>query len=169
VREALAGRAPAPARWMLAPFLLVGAGLVGAVVYHLLALANPRPRLVLSEPAHVGGTHRVRYGFRGSSGRIRHLAIALVGAESATYTRGTDTVTDTEAFWRAELLDTTSPAEIHEGDLELRLPARTMGSFAARHNRIAWTLEVRGDIGFWPDVKDDLVLTVHPRPPGGDA
>ena len=43
------------------------------------------------------------------------------------------------------------------------IPADTMHSFAAPHNRIVWTLKVRGEIGGWPDVDEDFDLAVMPR------
>jgi hypothetical protein len=35
-----------------------------------------------------------------------------------------------------------------------------MHSFAAKNNKIVWTLHVRGEIPRWPDVDDEFPFTV---------
>jgi hypothetical protein len=38
-----------------------------------------------------------------------------------------------------------------------------MHSFAARNNKITWTLRVRGEIPKWPDIDDEYPVHVAPK------
>jgi hypothetical protein len=148
------------------PFVLVGLALLGGVGYTALALVNPRPHLTLT-PGHprLGDDLRVEWRLSGRVSRIRHLRIVLKGREEATYQRGTDTVTDKKAFAAYEVVDTGNDWEIGRGAAEVMVPEDTMHSFSATHNKIVWTLEVKGEIQRWPDVDDAFPITILPLPP----
>jgi hypothetical protein len=149
----------------LTPFVLIGFGLLTWFVYQLLALANPRPRLSVSSTAvPLGGRLEVRWGFRGRHERISRLRIWLEGREEATYRRGTNSHTDREVFARIDLADTAERNAIATGANSATLPADSMHSFTAGHNKIIWVLHVHGDIAGWPDVKEEFPFTVLPAP-----
>lgn len=148
----------------LVPFVVVGLALVAGAVYQLLALANPHPHLALSAASlPPGGTGQLGWRFRGRAGRIRRLHITLEGCEEATYRSGKSTSTDRHIFAVVEIVDTDLAAAIPAGSASFSVPAGTMHSFAAPHNRIVWTLKVRGEIAGWPDVDEDFDLAVVPR------
>jgi len=147
----------------MTPFVLVGLFLVGLVVHGLLALFNPRPRLVLSPGAiRLGETGELTWEFNGATNRIRRLAIRLEAHESARYTRGTNTVTDTSVFERFELFDSTDPNEIHSGRAPIAIPEFTMHSFDAPDNKFIWQVIVEGDIARWPDIDEKYTVDVRP-------
>ncbi len=148
------------------PFVLVGLGLAVGIFYFALALANPRPNLVLlpAQPR-LGDDLRVEWRFTGRSSRINHLTIVIEGKEEATYQRGTDTHTDTEVFATLGLIDTVNYWEIGKGVAEVFLPEDTMHSFAALHNKIVWSIKVEGEIHRWPDVDDEFPIAVLPLKP----
>ncbi|MEM9480627.1 MAG: DUF3592 domain-containing protein [Verrucomicrobiota bacterium] len=145
------------------PFMLVGIGIVAGFFYTLLALFNPKPVLTLS-PGEVtlGENASLKWTLKGSTGRIQRFRILVKGVERATYTRGTNTVTDEETFSTAVLVEKTQAMEMHEGGFEFKIPHDLMYSFKATSNEILWKLEVRGDIPFWPDLSDAYDITVHP-------
>ncbi len=150
----------------MTPFVLVGLGLVGGVVYYLLALANPRPQLTISPSSpRLGSRLRVEWAFTGKADRISRLEIVLEGHEKATYRRGTDTQTDREAF--ASFVVTDSPASwgVARGAGEVEIPADTMHSFASDHNAVVWAIHVHGDIPRWPDVNETFEIEVRPPAP----
>lgn len=150
----------------LVPFVLVGIGLIGGIIYQLLALANPRPHLLLDRSRLEPGTQcSVRFYFTGSTSRLREITVELEGRESATYRRGTNSVTDHETFFEEVLLNEKQPSG-QRRTLSLSIPERTMPSFEADNNRIEWRIKVHGDIPRWPDVKEELLLTVHPPAEG---
>ncbi|HEX2254187.1 MAG TPA: DUF3592 domain-containing protein [Thermoanaerobaculia bacterium] len=151
----------------LVPFVLVGALLLVSVPHQFLALFNPRPRLVLSAAtAPVGGTLLLEWSFRGAAGRIRRLRIVLEGREEATYRRGTSSSTSSEVFAEIPIVDHARPHPLASGHATIHIPADTMHSFTAKHNRIAWSLKLTGEIRSWPDVDQEYELVVTPQEVG---
>jgi len=147
----------------LVPFVLVGLLLIGGVVYQLLALANPRPVLTLSRAAlPLGATARLDWRFRPLAGRIRRLRIALEGREEASWGSGKTTSTGRETFATIPIVETDETPAILAGSASFSVPADTMHSFAAAHNKVVWTLKVRGEIRGWPDVDADFDVAVLP-------
>jgi hypothetical protein len=145
------------------PFVLIGLGAIGAVVYQLLALFNPRPRLVVSSNAvRLGEAFDVRWELRGQRTRVGTFAIMLEGREEATYQRGTNTYTDKESFAALPIVELEDPRDMAAGSTSFTVPADTMHSFEAPNNKIVWSLAVHGDIAFWPDVKEEFAFTVLP-------
>ena len=147
----------------LLPFIAVGIGLIGFVIYQFLALFNPRPTLHLSSRTiPLGGAAELQWSFSGQTSRIREFAVTLRGVERATYRRGTSTYTDENTFYEMELYKTTSLAEIASGQVGFVLPQDTMHSFKAENNKIVWSIGLRGDIKSWPDVKESFEIEVTP-------
>ncbi len=158
-------------------FVLVfgGAGLamVLLVFYLLLALTNPTAEIevdadgVGTDGFAVGRTTTIVWRMRGSTNRLPALTIALEGAEEASYTRGTDRVTDRETFYRAVLAE--GPELLADAardtELEVTIPAGGVPSFEAGSNKIVWRLCFEADIPWWPDVKDQIVIPVGPGAP----
>jgi len=147
----------------LLPFIAIGVGLIGLVAYQFLALFNPRPALELS-PAVIplGGAAALRWSFAGQVSRITEFTLTLRGIEEAKYRKGTSTYTDKNTFCEMELYRTSDLAEIASGQVGLVLPGDTMHSFSAENNKIIWTIEIRGDIERWPDVKESFEIEVTP-------
>lgn len=147
----------------LVPFVLVGIGTLVGVVYFLLGLFNPRPRLILSNASpRLGDRLHVEWRMSGRSSRVQNLKITFEGRESATYRRGTDTTTDHNTFASLTLADTTHEYEIAQGNRELIIPEDTMHTFKADNNAIGWHLKVEGDIPRWPDVEAEFEIVVRP-------
>ena len=49
-----------------------------------------------------------------------------------------------------------------QGSARIRIPADTMHSFEASHNKILWTLKLTGSIARWPDVIIEFPFVVQP-------
>ena len=161
-------------------FQLVGLILAGITIKKLLIMFAPSVVLDLSRQAiPVGGSAELRWRIPGSPGRVSSVTIKLIGEESATYRRGTDTVTDTETFYEQVLVgpeegggesmpEYRSPSRLNDsGDEIIAIPLDTMHSFEAENNKILWKLEVKADVPRWPDPKDTYPLTVLPMPIDG--
>lgn len=149
----------------LIPFVVIGVGLLLFGLYSLLAVFNPRPTLIVSSASiPLGGELTVNWTLSSRPSTMRSLQILLKGAEKATYRRGTSTATDTSVFAEIEVALTHELLEMEEGTARVRIPQDAMHSFDAPNNRIAWTLEVRGEIPFWPDMQATFPLTVLPLP-----
>ena len=83
----------------LIPFVLVGLFLIGMVGHAFLALFNPTVEVYFDPPAvEPGGELNLSWSLAGSTHRLRSLEFTLRGVEKATYTRGTDTITDEHVF-----------------------------------------------------------------------
>jgi hypothetical protein len=170
VVQALSGNAGCWLKLFLVPFVLVGLGLIGAALYTLLGLFNPRALLTL-DPSTVplGGAFDLTWRLVGKTRKLRRLRITLEGREEATYRRGTDTVTDKETFAVIPVLETDQESEMAGGTSIVVVPADTMHSFQSVSNRIAWSIHVRGEIPRWPDVADEYPVKVRPPAPEADA
>lgn len=150
----------------LLPFVAIGLLLLIGVPHAFLALFNPRAVLTLSRAAlPLGGSAELAWAFQGWPSRISRLVILIEAHEEATYGSGKQRSTSKSVFRREELVDTADPMSIASGRVTLAIPEDTMHSFESAHHKIVWTLMLRGTIRFWPDVGDEVVLTV--TPPGG--
>jgi hypothetical protein len=150
----------------LSPFVLVGLLLLVSVPYQILASFNPRPVLTLSRGAvPLGADVRLDWRFRGASGRIRRLGITLEGREEATRRQGKSSHTDRSTFLKLALVDTELAPEIGSGSVTLTIPDSLMHSFASDHNKVVWTLGLKGEIRLWPDVAEEFPLRVLPPEP----
>ncbi|MBN1507074.1 MAG: DUF3592 domain-containing protein [Sedimentisphaerales bacterium] len=151
----------------LIPFVAIGIGLIGLVVHQFLAMFNPRPALHLSSRTiPLGGSAELRWSFQGQTRRIREFTVTLHGVERATYRKGTSTCTDESTFCEMELYRTSHVAEIATGQIGFVLPQDTMHSFAAENNKIVWSIDLRGEIERWPDVKESYEIEVTPAAGG---
>lgn len=147
----------------LSIFVIVGLFVIGVFIHQLLALTNPRLRLVVNRRAfRPGEMLELEWECSGNPARLTSLAIALEGRESATYCRGTDTTTETHVFAHLPLATLDDPAAILGGRTKLRLSVDTVPTFIARCNKIEWILIVRGVIPRWPDICDDYPVTILP-------
>lgn len=147
----------------LIPFVLVGLALLVGIPYQLLAMANPRPHLVLSRASvPLGGSAQLEWSFRGSTGRLQDLRIWIEGSEKATYRRGTNSHTDTEVFAEIEVAEIEPGMRLASGSATLEIPSDTMHSFEAAHNKIVWTLKLTSSIAWWPDVITEFPFVVEP-------
>lgn len=144
-------------------FVLIGAGLVAAVIYLLLAWGNPQPRLML-RPGRLrrGVLQSLTWQVQGRVARLSRLQITLEGRESATYARGTRSVTDRSTCVRVVLAEVTGLHEIADGETSFELPETVVPGFAATNNKLEWFVRVRGDIARWPDVDEEFPVEIAP-------
>jgi hypothetical protein len=164
-----AGEPDGPPMFMALIFGLFGLALIAAAVHQTLALSNPRTEVDLERAElPVDGESTLTWRLVGSTARLSTLKFELIGREEASYTRGTDRVTDRHDFHTETLLETSVLGLAAGGRIALRLPPRAVPSFAARSNKIRWLLRVRGPIRLWPDVDDTIELPVGPGEVEGD-
>jgi hypothetical protein len=155
----------------LTPFALIGLGLIGGVFYYFLALFNPRPQLTLSSRfVPLGGSATLEWSFSGATDRITRLRIFVQGEEVATYRRGTDTTTKRNVFAEIAVVEQTELSRLASGVDRFRIPETTMHTFTARNNKIVWSVNLKGAIRFWPDLKEQFEFEVRPAPiPSGET
>ncbi|HSL82338.1 MAG TPA: hypothetical protein VLF66_06145, partial [Thermoanaerobaculia bacterium] len=61
-----------------------------------------------------------------------------------------------------ELLDTSLPLEIAGGSTQVAIPPDARPSAAEAGRQVTWKLKVEGEIRFWPDVSEEIQVTLHP-------
>jgi hypothetical protein len=146
------------------PFLLVGLALIVGAIYFFVAMFNPTVEIALSTGAvPLGGQFDVAWEIGGKFERIKNLEIAVEAIQSATYQRGTDTVTDVEVFELLPVASIVDPTQIAFGSTSVTIPANTMHSFEAPRNEIKWKVVVHGKIPWAPDIIEDFEFRVTPK------
>ena len=151
-----------PALFMI-PFLLIGLVLLLGVAYLFLAMFNPTVKIALSQGAvPLGGEVDLAWELEGRVGRIQELVIEVHAVQQVEYMQGTDTITDTETFELVEVIRTSDPQVMSFGSCLVRIPAESMHTFEADHNKILWTVEVRGQIPWSPDINESYPFRVTP-------
>ena len=148
----------------LVPFILVGIGFVALTIHQALQLANPRPTVTVSKSiVTLGDELRVDWSLAGRVKKLTRFTITLEAREEATYLRGTDRTTDTNVFAAIALANQLPPNIAPAGSATARIPADTMHSFDATHNKVVWVIRVRSEVPNWPNSDDEFPLTVAPR------
>jgi len=148
----------------LTPFIIAGIVLVVLSFRQALEMSNPRAIVTVNRSVvALGDDLRVEWSMEGSVRRLTGMRITLEAREEATYTRGTDRVTEKNVFTTIVVANQTAPAIAGTGSATVRIPADSMHSFTARHNQVKWALRVRSEVSRWPDSDDEFPLTVAPR------
>jgi hypothetical protein len=147
----------------LAPFMLVGIGLLVYVVYLILALFNPTTLINVSgQAAYAAGELGIGWRISGRAGRLTRLRILFEGRESATYRRGTSTTTDTKPFLHLLVFESDKVEEFEAGQATVDLSSVVMPTFISTHNKIQYFLHVQGEISNWPDIDDEFEIDIWP-------
>ena len=110
----------------------------------------------------LGDELRVDWSMKGRLAKLTRFSITLEGREEATYSRGTDRTTDTNVFATISLANQIPPNIADAGSSKVTIPADTMHSFDATHNKVVWVVRVRGEVRNWPDSDDEFPLAVAP-------
>ncbi|MBI5850579.1 MAG: hypothetical protein HZB39_06000 [Planctomycetes bacterium] len=148
---------------VLAFFAVAGLALALLCVHQILALTNPRAEIVLDgDEVPIGEIVELPWRLAGSTSRLTTLTIELVGREEASYTRGTNRVTDREEFHTQTLHAGALGGADAQGTLRVQMPACAVPTFDGRSNKLLWLVRFKAPIRFWPDVRDEIALPVGP-------
>ncbi|MGD8848470.1 MAG: hypothetical protein PVF18_02030 [Anaerolineales bacterium] len=166
----LAWRGSGGLGWLFGvPFIAIGLLLVvGGLWRSFAALRVAPPQISMSKTQlRPGESFTVAYHQRFRLPTLlQDCRVELVFRESATYTQGTDTRTDThekiEAFFEGPVGQFDAGAEVRK-DGTLQIPIDAMHSFEALHNKLNWFVRVHVDIQEWPDMVELFDLTVIPE------
>jgi hypothetical protein len=155
-------RPPAFLRYI---FLGIGLLVLWGAINQFLKLFNPKTIITIDPLPRIGTDIRLQWRMDGQVTRVRKFTITLTGKESASYRRGTDTVTDHHEFFSLELITTENTIEMERGQAVVHIPNHFMPTFEGRNNKITWKLVVTGDIPRYPDINDEYPLPLLPAPP----
>jgi hypothetical protein len=101
-----------------------------------------------------------------SSGSLTGIRVSLVLRESATYRRGTDTVTDTHDNVIQTLefpAQSFGSGQMFAQTYQLQVPARAMHTFEANRNKLRWYVKVHIGVSGWPDFDEEYEVKVLPE------
>lgn len=144
-------------------FVVAGVGLCIGFIYTLMSAFNPVVEIAISNGAvPIGQSVDIAWEVKGNVSRISKLSIELVGKEEATYTRGTNTYTDSNEFIRLPVEATNDTLEVQFGSRQVQIPQESMHSFESEHNSIKWSIEAKGVIRYWPDINESYPFYVTP-------
>ena len=119
-----------------------------------------------SWPALLGDTFRYHFEFdAGIKMQVTKVRMTLRCTERATYTRGTDTVTETRTLFEetitAGLYDKTFAKKEHAHYTgQWQLGTHFPPTISLYRNSVDWVVEVSMDIPNWPDWKEDVALLI---------
>ena len=155
-----------------AGFGVVTLGLDIWFLYVLFGVISPRIRVCV-DAVELHRGQKLKINFRVFSvARLRTFRLALEGRELASYTEGTETITDTSVFYRRVLANDAAPGRRFFGSGAAPIPADTMCSLDAPNNKIQWSVHCEADVAWWPDMDTRFELQVDPddrADPGGVA
>jgi len=144
-------------------FILAGVGILSGAVYAFLGSLNPKPTVVCSQSQiYPGSEFEISWTFAGKIGRIRSIKLSLTGNEIVTYRAGTDTRTETKAFFEQTLFESTDLTTFAEGFAVTKVPVNSMHTFQSSNNRVQWLVKLEGDIPFWPNLAETFEIKVYP-------
>ncbi|MFN7289552.1 MAG: hypothetical protein ACK5T6_03115, partial [Pirellula sp.] len=109
-----------------------------------------------------GSEFEISWLQKGNAKKIKKLIITLEGKEEVSYRQGTKTRTETSVFFSERILETSDPVEIASGYRDVKIPEESMHTFEASSNKISWTMQIHGEISYWPDILDDFTIVVYP-------
>jgi hypothetical protein len=170
VQDQLRGQANRGAMVLPTVFLAIGVAMLGGVVLFLARWRAGRVALELSaHPLQAGGRYELWAVQQEGRVPVRQVHIRLYCQESATYRQGTSTSTSTrEVCSREVLIPGLDPGcdDLTQGvRCDFVVPPSAMHSFEAKHNKIAWKLELRGRVGRWP-LRLKFPVIVYPAAEG---
>jgi hypothetical protein len=149
--------------WFMSIFALVGVGLIIAVFNKFLSIFSPALLIrTATNPIRVGSPLAIDWKIDGKKEKLEGASITLTAEASATYRRGTDSVTSKRTYLSIEQEIPATTLRQGFGSLRLEIPDRLMPSFIGSNNRFEWKLSAALKIARWPDSNDDYPLTVYP-------
>ncbi len=141
----------------------IGVGLTIAPVILLVRRLSPRPVVTIeSIKVHAGRELELSWRLRGWRRQIRRLTIMVEGREEATYPRDEQLCTDREVFYSHCIFQGNRRAA-RSGTVKLTVPAGLPPTFVAQHSAIFWVVRFHMRLRQWPDIEDELELTVLPQ------
>ena len=146
-------------------FLLVGVLLIFTVFGNLLALLNPRVRITLQNPhLRAGDELRLSWATTGRASRLRKLRMTLEGRRALA--EGTTKARKANAHILKEVpvFETTNPELLAQGTARVNIPTTPPPDCEDQPGSVAWHLHVRGEIPGAPNLNDEYLLILQPRP-----
>jgi hypothetical protein len=166
----LAWRGSGGLAWLFGvPFIAIGLVLIVVSLWRTVSAIKVAPPQVSVSKTQLrpGESFSVSYvqRFRLPT-TLQDCRVELVFRESATYTQGTDTRTDTHdkvmSFFDGPAGSFEAGSEVRR-DGNFQIPVDAMHSFESQNNKLQWLVRVHVDVQEWPDMIEAYDLTVLPE------
>lgn len=149
----------------LIPFVVIGLGALGFVLFSLVrfiatVMAGTVQFEVSNHPLTPGDSCQFLIEQSGLFS-ITDMQLKLKCIESATYSAGTSTSTDTREVFQQSIEDVES-TETSGVRGHLTVPREAMHSFEADHNKITWKLHVNGKVAGFLPYRNEFPVIVYP-------
>lgn len=143
-------------------FALIGVLLILFFLGILIQVFNPHPRVKIESLKIVPNQEiLIDWKIRGLRWFLKSLAITLEGREEATYLNHVDEFeTAREVFQSTTLLQQNAPKRA--GTTTFKAPAGPP-SFTGKRNAIVWVVKFTFTLRLFPDVEDEMELTLLPE------
>ena len=129
----------------LVPFVLVGLGAIGAVIYFFLGLFNPRIRLKLNRAEfRPGDSVSLNWTVSGKVSTISRIRITLEGKEEINYRKGKNNRIERHTIAENEVINHPAPITVQPRQTRVIAPTDAMHTHEGNHNKILWLLHVKG-------------------------
>lgn len=149
-------------------FVLIGLGLGLQAIRHMIAntkFAQPEIHTDKTE-IRVGDTFKLTYSqLMKKDMEIKSCTLDLILRESATYRRGTDTVTVTHDHMVESMslpIMSFQAGQVFQHEQSYTIPMTAMHSFAANRNKLMWFFRIKIDTEGWADFERSYDLVVLP-------
>lgn len=163
-----------PGKTPLIPLIIFGAifGLLslGLTIHAGLKLLNPQIQLSTNPTQlSIGEKFSLKWGLSGRADKIQKFQIKLQGQELISYTVSNSsigsksrrhTVTKTNSFFEASMIETEKKREMEFGTTEFTIPDNLVPSLEAGSSQIRWSILVHGEIPGFPDIEEEFPLHV---------
>lgn len=162
----------------LLPFFLIGLLLIALVLGMILdSVASVGVGALAFEiskhPVYSGEPCDVYVAPSGGVLRLRSLVLSVECQEKASYTQGTNTVSEEQTVFQQVLAEQNTLDAEYGGSQELiaklQLPAGVMHSFVAAHNSIRWNLILKGRVLGFYTMSRNYPFLVLPKEPTMDV
>lgn len=129
--------------WSATGAAAIPAGILTMIAFgRLQKLSAPAVNIALARPLEPGRPIELRWVLAGTSAHVDMLNVYLAGFEEATYSRGTDSVTDRRALPEELLLEVSQAGHVGQGKTTIHLSHTHMHTFTATKNLLRWELRV---------------------------
>lgn len=141
----------------LIPFVGIGLVLIGGAVQHFVMLFGPVYEIRMDEAGlRPGESTCLRWRRTGGRGTVTELKLLLVGREEALMDSGTKRSRALKSVFHEEALFETSIAlATAQGQVELKVPADAVPSFAAASHCVRWRICLLAKVAGMPEIRDD--------------
>lgn len=149
------------------PFVLIWIGLIFYFFHNMQSATSVSPTLIETNDAllHPGQKTAALIIQMGEHYFFK-LDVNLICEEEAVFSYGTDIRREKQVVYRSNLLSekdfNIAADEPFEKSFEFTIPPDAMHSFDSSHNRIAWRLEVCGEVENRPPFTRSYILVVKP-------